>query len=86
MSVVRLFLKSYVTEAIINCEVATKFEFEKEVGRLIKNHGKTFVNWRYEYRWTLDQLKKDGLIEINKEVSPARWVLIDKPNLFDLAN
>ena len=86
MSVIRGFLKPYVTEAILSCEVATKLELEKEVYKILIREGKNFLNWRYEYRWTLDQLKKDGLIEINKEVSPARWVLIDKPNLFDLAN
>ena len=85
MSVVRGFLKAYVTEAILSCEVATKLELEKEVYKILAREGKTFPNWRYEYRWTLDKLKKDGVIEINKDVSPARWILVDKPNLYDLA-
>ena len=72
MSVIRNFLKAYVTEAIISCEVATKLELEKEVAKIMTRESKTFPKWRYEYRWTLDQLKKDGVIEINKEVSPAR--------------
>ena len=84
MSVIRSFLKPYVTEAILSCEVATKLELEKEVAKILAREGKAFSNWRYEYRWTLDELKKDGVIEINKNVSPARWVLKDKPNLFDL--
>ena len=82
MSVIRGFLKAYVTEAILSCEVATKLELEKEVYKILAREGKNFSNWRYEYRWTLDKLKKDGVIEINKNVSPARWILIDKPNLF----
>lgn len=84
MSVIRWFLKPYVTEAILYCEVATKLELEKAVEKILIREGKTFLNWRYEFRWTLDQLKKDGVIEINKNVSPARWVLKEKPNLFDL--